>query len=294
MRIRRPSCFHARMAHVLIPLPALDFDPTEVAISWSVLTDRGHRVSFATPDGQPAQADPIMLSGRGLDPWSPIPILGQLKLFGLLLRANADARRAYARMLAAPAYQAPTSWAALKAADYDALLLGGGHRARGMRAYLESPELQALVADVFAAGKPVAAICHGVLLAARSKAHDGRSVLYGRKTTALTWKQEKAASAIAHVGRFWDPDYYRTYTEQPGQAEGYMSVEQEVIRNLASPDDFLDVPADDPLFAKKTSGLSRDTLADDSAAFVVRDGNYVSARWPGDAHTFARTFAERL
>jgi hypothetical protein len=27
---------------------------------------------------------------------------------------------------------------------------------------------------------------------------------------------------------------------------------------------------------------------------VVRDGNYVSARWPGDAHTFAKTFAAVL
>lgn len=282
------------MAHVLIPLPALDFDPTEVAVSWSVLTGLGHRVSFATPDGQPAAADPIMLSGRGLDAWSPIPLLGELKLFGLLLRAKADARRAYAAMLADPAYQAPTPWASLRASDYDGLLLGGGHRARGMRPFLESPALQALVAETFAAAKPVAAICHGVLLAARSRAADGRSVLHGRKTTALTWKQEKAASAIAHIGRFWDPNYYRTYTEGPGQPEGYMSVQHEVIRNLASPADFLDVPADDPLFAKKTSGLARDTAADASPAFVVRDGNYVSARWPGDAHTFARTFAEVL
>jgi putative intracellular protease/amidase len=282
------------MAHVLIPLPALDFDPTEVAVSWSVLTGKGHRVTFATPDGQPAQADPIMLSGRGLDPWSPIPMLGELKLFGLLLRANAEARRAYAAMLVDPAYRAPTSWASLNIDDYEGLLLAGGHRARGMRPYLESEALQGLVAETFAADKPVAAICHGVLLAARSKAADGRSVLHGRKTTALTWKQEKAASAIAHLGRFWDPYYYRTYTEAPDQPAGHMSVEQEVIRNLASPTDFLDVPADDPLLAKKTSGLARDTLTDDSAAFVVRDGAYVSARWPGDAHTFARTFAEVL
>jgi hypothetical protein len=26
----------------------------------------------------------------------------------------------------------------------------------------------------------------------------------------------------------------------------------------------------------------------------VRDGLYVSARWPGDVHTFARTFCEVL
>lgn len=73
-----------------------------------------------------------------------------------------------------------------------------------------------------------------------------------------------------------------------------MSVEHEVTRSLASPADFLDVPKGDPLFQKKTSGLARDTATDASPAFVVRDGNYVSARWPGDAHTFARTFAEML
>lgn len=277
------------MAHVLIPLPAQDFDPTEAAVSWSVLKAAGHTVGFTTPDGRPAQADAIMLSGRGLDLGSPIPLL-----FGRLLRANADARRAYAAMVVDPAYQAPTAWTAATLGDFDGLLLPGGHRARGMRAYLESEVLQRLVAETFAAGKPVAAICHGVLLAARSKAADGRSVLHGRKTTALTWKQEKAASAIAHLGRFWDPDYYRTYTEEPGQPEGFMSVEHEVTRNLASPADFLDVAKDDPLFGKKTSGLARDTATDSSPAFVVRDGAYVSARWPGDAYTFARTFAEVL
>lgn len=282
------------MAHVLIPLPSLDFDPTEIGVSWSVLAGRGHRVSFATPDGQPGQADLIMVSGRGLDPWSPVPVLGQLKLIGLLLRANADARRAYGEMLAAPAFQAPARWDTLGVAGYDAILLGGGHRARGMRPYLESPMLQGLVADFFAADKPVAAICHGVLLAARSQAADGRSVLHGRKTTALTWKQEKAASALAHIGRFWDPDYYRTYLEAPGQADGYMSVQQEVTRALAAPADFLDAPADDPAFTKKTGGLWRDTPADASAAWVVQDGNYVSARWPGDAHTFASRFADLL
>jgi putative intracellular protease/amidase len=40
--------------------------------------------------------------------------------------------------------------------------------------------------------------------------------------------------------------------------------------------------------------MVRDTWDDDRAAFVVRDGDYVSARWPGDAHTFARRFAEVL
>jgi hypothetical protein len=42
------------------------------------------------------------------------------------------------------------------------------------------------------------------------------------------------------------------------------------------------------------SGATRDTWDDDRAAFVVRDGNYVSARWPRDVHTFARLFASVL
>jgi putative intracellular protease/amidase len=40
--------------------------------------------------------------------------------------------------------------------------------------------------------------------------------------------------------------------------------------------------------------MVRDTWDDDRAAFVVRDGDYVSARWPGDACTFARRVAEVL
>ena len=61
------------MATVLLPLPSLDFDPTEVAVSWAVLRRRGHDVVFATPDGSPARADELMVSGRGLDPWGAHP-----------------------------------------------------------------------------------------------------------------------------------------------------------------------------------------------------------------------------
>lgn len=159
-----------------------------------------------------------------------------------------------------------------------------------MREYLESTELQNLVATFFAQDKPVAAICHGVLLAARSKATSGRSVLFGRKTTALTWQQERTASTFAHIGRWWDRDYYRTYPERDGETVGYRCVQQEVTRALASSDDFLDVPRSEPHYSRKTLGIARDTLHDDSPAWVVRDGNYVSARWRGDTYTFAKVF----
>jgi hypothetical protein len=122
----------------------------------------------------------------------------------------------------------------------------------------------------------------------------GRSVLYGIKTTALTWGLERTGAAIGRVVRFWEPNYYRTYPDEPGEPRGYRSVQTEISRLLASPDDFLDVPKSDPAYRIKTDGLHRDTLTDSHPAFVVRDGTYVSARWPGDAHTFAKTLLEVL
>jgi len=282
------------VAKVLIPIPRHDFDPTEVAVSWSVLTRLGHAVMFATPDGQPGKADDMMLSGEGLDVWGFLPGLRHVTAVGKLMRANADARHAYAAMQLDPAFQHPLLWQDVRNEEFDGLLLPGGHRARGMREYLESEILQKLVTQFFARNAPVAAICHGVLLAARSRAADGRSVLYGRKTTALTWAFERAGWHVGRIVRFWDPNYYRTYEDGPGNPAGYMSVEQEVTRALARPEDFIDVPPGASDYRRKTSGLNRDTWDDDHAAFVVRDGNYVSARWPGDVHSFARKFAAVL
>jgi putative intracellular protease/amidase len=283
------------VARVLFLLPARDFDPSEAAVSWRVLVDADHIVGFATPDGQPAVADEIMVTGKGLDIWGAIPLLRNWPLIGLLLRANRDARDAYTGMIADRNYLAPQHWDAVDVSAFDALLLPGGHRARGMRDYLESDILQRHVTNFFEANKPVAAICHGVLLAARSVSkHSGRSVLYGYRTTALTWALERSAWSLARVTRFWDPNYYRTYLEQDGQPNGFMSVQQEVTRALARAEDFQDVPATDPDYRRKTSGLQRDSIDDARPAFVVRDRNYVSARWPGDAHTFAKTFAGML
>jgi len=283
------------MARVLVLLPARDFDPSEAAVGWRVLANAGHTVSFATPEGRPAVADEMMLTGKGLDPWGAIWLLRNLPLVGLLMRANREARKAYAEMTVDPNYVAPQRWDAIDVSAFDALLLPGGHRARGMREYLESEILQRHVASFFDEEKPVAAICHGVLLAARSiSKHTGRSVLWGYQTTALTWAFENSAWSVARVTRFWDPNYYRTYPEQNGQPKGFMSVQQEVTRALARPDDFRDVPKTDPDYRRKTSGLARDSRDDETPAFVVRDRNYVSARWPGDAHTFAKTLAGML
>ena len=283
------------MGTVLIPIPDRDFDPTEVAVSWQVLRANGHRVVFATESGAPGVADDIMVSGRGLDFWSKLPVLGAVTVVGRVLGANRDARRAYQDMLASAEYQHPSSWTQITLDGIDGLLLPGGHRARGMRSYIDSDALHRLVVDAFARGLVVAAICHGVLLAARSvDPATGHSVLYGRRTTALTWTLERTAWRLSRITRFWDPDYYRTYNEEPGQPSGYMSVQSEVTRALKNPTDFCDVERGSPHWRLKTSGMARDSATDSRPAFVVDDGAYVSARWPGDTHTFANVLSQKL
>ena len=283
------------MSTVLIPIPDRDFDPTEVAVSWQVLTGNGHRIVFATESGVPARADDIMVTGRGLDVWSASPVLGRAVVLGRMLRANKDARKAYGQLVHSPEFQHPLTWVQASLDGIDALLLPGGHRARGMRSYIDSDTLHRLVVDAFTRGLLVAAICHGVLLAARSvNPETGRSVLYGRRTTALTWAFERRAWRLTRGTRFWDRNYYRTYTEEPGQPAGYMSVQSEVTRALKDPTDFCDVAPRTAHWRTKTLGLARDTSTDSRPAFVVDDGAYSSARWPGDTHTFAALLSEKL
>jgi putative intracellular protease/amidase len=283
------------VAEVLMPLPDSDFDPTEVAVSWRMLDRFGHRVQFATPSGRTSRGDDLMLTGRGLDPWGFAPGLSYIVGVGRFLRADGRGRAAYADMVRSREFLHPCTWEAIDLGVVDGVLLPGGHRARGMRHYLESPVLSDMVVDAFRREMPVGAVCHGVLLAARSiDPATGRSVLYGRRTTALTWSLEQRAWRVARRTRFWDPSYYRTYPEQTGQPEGFMSVQQEVTRALARAEDFLDVDPQGADAGLKQSGRARDSPDDERPAFVVQDGRYLSARWPGDAHTFAKRFAALL
>ena len=242
-----------------MPLPDRDFDVTEVAVPWRILSDAGHQVVFATErQGTVPVADPRLLTGV---------------LFGQLGAAPA-AKSLYEEMTKAPEFSATLAWAELDPAGFDGLILPGGH-APGMRQYLGSPVLRDQVAGFWRLGRPVGAICHGVLVLARTRdAATGRSVLAECRTTCLPKYLERSAYLATgwRLGR-----YYRTYPAY---------VEDEVKASL-----------DDPRaqFVRGPLTLSaRGTATDDTPAFTVEDGRYVSARWPGDAYLFARRFSEML
>src|SRR6185503_10882212 len=144
------------MAKVLFPLPDRDFDVTEVAVPWRLLRDAGHEPIFATEAGATPACDPLLITGV---------------IFGKL-GARPEPIAFYRELEADPSFLAPRRWADCRADDFDALFLAGGH-APGMRQYLGSTEVQRIAADFFATEKPIAAICHGVLVAARAKRPDG-------------------------------------------------------------------------------------------------------------------------
>jgi putative intracellular protease/amidase len=235
-----------------MPLPDRDFDVTEVAVPWRLLTDAGHTVAFATESGGSAPAaDPRLLGGV---------IFGQLG-------AAPQPKHFYAQMSEAGEFRNPIPWRSIEPAQFDGLVLAGGH-APGMRQYLGSSELQGKVAAFWALARPVAAICHGVLVLARTRdPGTGKSIIAARRTTCLLKYQERGAYLLTawRLGR-----YYRTYPAY---------VEDEVRAALDDPAQLEHGP--------RVFG-ARGTATDDRAAFVVQDGNYLSARWPGDAYLFAK------
>lgn len=243
---------------MLVPLPDRDFDTTEVAVPWSGLTAAGHEVVFATERAGSAPAcDPRLLTGV---------------LFGQL-GAAPDAVACYRRLEASPEFNSPIAWDEIEPAAYDGLLLAGGH-APGMRQYLSSAVVQDKVAAFWALGRPVGAICHGVLVLARTTdPATGRSVLAERFTTCLPKYMERSAYLLTSwkLGR-----YYRT-------SPAY--VEDEVRAALVDPSHFVRGPR---------TVAKRGTALDDAPAFCLPDGNYVSARWPGDAYLFTKRLLQLL
>jgi protease I len=251
------------MKTILMPLPNNDYDPSEAGVSFYTLKKNHFDVVFATPKGSVATADQLMATGK------------KLGLLKNSLMADKNALIAYHEMINDHNYLHPISYEQINPDNFDGIVLSGGHD-KGMREYLESQVLQSKILKFYQAHKPIGAICHGPILLARTKDDQNQSIIYHKKITALNETQEHLAY---HLTKFFLDDYYLTYPE---------SVESEMKRNLANPAQFINGPGTQNYFS--VSMMKRDSADFLERGFAIRDGNIVTARWPGDVHRFIEEF----
>jgi putative intracellular protease/amidase len=238
---------YAAIRPILMPLPDRDFDPTEAAIPWKTCTSRGFRIAFSTENGSVAKGDLRRLEG-------PLPGL---------LSASQRARAAYRAMTEDPAYGRPIPYERIDASRYQGLLLPGGD-ALGVRQYLDSSLLRSKVLQFWQENKLIGAICHGVLVLARTIDHrTGRSVVYGHKVTA----PPKSLDRFGYLADRW--------LLKHGYIMYQRCVAEEVRACVQHPQDLSFGPS---IFKP----------------YVVRDGMLITSRWYLDAELFAQSFVEAL
>ena len=142
----------------------------EFAAPYYVFLDAGADITLASPQGgQPP-----------LDPKSDDP------------GAQTDATRRFKADAAAQKALAHTHpLADMPAADFDAVFYPGGHGPLWDLA--EDKHSIALIEQLLAAGKPVAAVCHAPGVLRHPKGADGESVVRGKQVTGFTNTEEAAA-----------------------------------------------------------------------------------------------------
>jgi putative intracellular protease/amidase len=150
----------------------------EFAAPYYVFLDAGAAITLASPQGgQPP-----------LDPKSDDP------------SAQTDATRRFKADAAAQKTLAHThQLAEVSAADFDAVFYPGGHGPLWDLA--EDKHSIALIEQLLAAGKPVAAVCHAPAVLRHPKTPDGQPVVRGKSVTGFT-NTEEAAAGLTEIVPF--------------------------------------------------------------------------------------------
>eukprot|EP01094_Clydonella_sp_ATCC50884_P030451 TRINITY_DN9943_c0_g1_i1.p1 TRINITY_DN9943_c0_g1~~TRINITY_DN9943_c0_g1_i1.p1 ORF type:complete len:295 (+),score=68.03 TRINITY_DN9943_c0_g1_i1:166-1050(+) len=260
------ACDGHTCRRVVVPLPSVGFDATEMAMPCSLLAKLGHTLVFATKDGKPSEgADPLTLTGM---------------LGGLLAKPSAAALADYASVVSSDAYKNPVPFSALSAHDYDGVLLVGGHHP-GMDEFLREELLRPFLADMLSAeDKRVAAVCHGVLHLSRAGLISDRTVTavprrlerIGVVVTEYVAGLPSASYQLSTTGNAWVQDEVEPVAGT--FLDGSLPLAADVLVHPLVPPSWTD------------AALTR--------AFVVVDRNLVTARFWGDAPAFAHAFAASL
>lgn len=150
----------------------------EFAAPYYVFKEAGAEITLASPAGGQPPLDP-----KSHDPGA---MTAATERFG----KDAEAQRALAQT---------RKLESIAAKDYDAVFYPGGHGPLWDLA--ESRQSIALIEQMLAAGKPVAAVCHAPGVLRHVKAPDGTPLVKGRKVTGFT-NSEEAAVQLTDVVPF--------------------------------------------------------------------------------------------
>ena len=167
------------MAHILMVLTSHDqlgdtgkktgFWLEEFAAPYYVFKDAGAQITLASPHGGQPPLDP-----KSDDENAQTDATRRFK-------ADAEAQKQLASTV-------PLS--SVKAGDFDAVFYPGGHGPLWDLA--EDPHSIALIEKTFAAGKPLALVCHAPGVLRHTKAPDGSPLVQGKKVTGFTNSEEDA------------------------------------------------------------------------------------------------------
>ena len=171
----------------------------EFAAPYYVLRDASVDIALASPKGGQPPVDP-----KSDEPGAQTPAMKRF-------RGDPEAQRALANTV---------KLSSVSADDYDAVFFPGGHGPLWDLA--EDRDALALIERLHAAGRPVAAVCHGPAVLRHAKGTDGAPLVKGKTVTGFS-NTEEAAVGLTDVVPFLVEDALKANGGRYSRAEDWTS-----------------------------------------------------------------------
>jgi putative cofactor-binding repeat protein len=171
----------------------------EFAAPYYVLRDAGVDITLASPKGGQPPVDP-----KSDEPGAQTPAMKRF-------RDDPGAQRALENTV---------KLSSVSADDYDAVFFPGGHGPLWDLA--EDRDALALIERLHAAGRPVAAVCHGPAVLRRARDADGAPLVKGKTVTGFS-NTEEAAVGLTDVVPFLVEDALKANGGRYSRAEDWAS-----------------------------------------------------------------------
>jgi len=199
------------VVHETLQFP-MGFWAAELTHPYAEITSHGHTITIASIDGGEIHPDgysnPNDASGYSAQDFVSRGFLSSPDHSALL--------------------ESTTPIAEIDASDYDAILVIGGQAP--MFTFRHNKTLQTLIRQFYEAGKPTAALCHGVSALIDVTLSDGKRLIEGKTITGFSLAEDKFSEEAVGSKIFdW-------YIEEDAKAAGANFVERGLWANFATSD----------------------------------------------------------